>query len=193
MRRKLWPLILVAALLGFVAPASAQFPQPVKWEVSAKKVKKNVYDIQAVGQIMAGWHIYDLQDKEGGPNPTLFKLGGDAVEPVGEPRVTSKVDLAYDDVFMMEIGTCDSPVTIVQRVKALQDGPCDVNVSIEWQACNDDILATGGTLYAAAKLVRRFDPKAVYANFIIEITDIPRVAPLPDDVEVTSILHLSEH
>ena len=137
MRRKLWPLILVAALLGFVAPASAQFPQPVKWEVSAKKVKKNVYDIQAVGQIMAGWHIYDLQDKEGGPNPTLFKLGGDAVEPVGEPRVTSKVDLAYDDVFMMEIGTCDSPVTIVQRVKALQDGPCDVNVSIEWQACND--------------------------------------------------------
>ena len=58
---------------------------------------------------------------------------------------------------------------------------------------HDDILATGGTLYAAAKLVRRFDPKAVYANFIIEITDIPRVAPLPDDVEVTSILHLSEH
>ena len=57
---------------------------------------------------------------------------------------------------------------------------------------HDDILATGGTASAAVTLVKRFQPKAVYANFIIDIIDIPRTAPIPSDVEVTSLLQLSE-
>jgi adenine phosphoribosyltransferase len=57
---------------------------------------------------------------------------------------------------------------------------------------HDDILATGGTASAAIRLVRQFNPKAVYANFIIDITDIPRSNPIPSDVEVTSLLQLSE-
>ena len=57
---------------------------------------------------------------------------------------------------------------------------------------HDDILATGGTASAAVRLVKRFNPKAVYANFIIDITDVPRSAPIPDDVPVTALLSLSE-
>lgn len=57
---------------------------------------------------------------------------------------------------------------------------------------HDDILATGGTALAAIRLVKRFGPKAVFANFIIDITDVPRTAPFPEDVEVSSVLHLSE-
>lgn len=57
---------------------------------------------------------------------------------------------------------------------------------------HDDILATGGTASAAVRLIRHFAPKAVYANFIIDITDVPRTAPFPEDVEVSSVLHLSE-
>ncbi len=57
---------------------------------------------------------------------------------------------------------------------------------------HDDILATGGTASAAVRLVRKFGPRAVYANFIIDITDVPRSAPIPGDVPVSSILSLSE-
>ena len=57
---------------------------------------------------------------------------------------------------------------------------------------HDDILATGGTASAAVRLVRRFGPKAIYANFIIDITDVPRSAPIPEDVPVSAVLHLSE-
>ena len=57
---------------------------------------------------------------------------------------------------------------------------------------HDDILATGGTASAAVRLVKKFQPKAVYANFIIDITDIPRRSPIPSDVEVTSLLQLTE-
>ena len=57
---------------------------------------------------------------------------------------------------------------------------------------HDDILATGGTASATVDLVRKFGPKAVYANFIIDITDIPRSRPIPSGVEVTSLLQLGE-
>ena len=57
---------------------------------------------------------------------------------------------------------------------------------------HDDILATGGTASAAVRLVKKFNPKAVYANFIIDIVDIPRSRPIPSDVAVSSLLQLSE-
>ena len=57
---------------------------------------------------------------------------------------------------------------------------------------HDDILATGGTASAAVRLVKSFAPKAVYANFIIDIIDVPRSAPIPEDVPVSAILKLSE-
>lgn len=36
---------------------------------------------------------------------------------------------------------------------------------------HDDLLATGGTAKAAYKLVKHMNPKKIYMNFIIEITD----------------------
>lgn len=36
---------------------------------------------------------------------------------------------------------------------------------------HDDLLATGGTMKAAYNLVKKFNPKAIYVNFIIEIKD----------------------
>ncbi len=36
---------------------------------------------------------------------------------------------------------------------------------------HDDLLATGGTMKAAYDLVKKFHPKKIYVNFIIEITD----------------------
>ena len=36
---------------------------------------------------------------------------------------------------------------------------------------HDDLLATGGTMKAAYNLVKKFNPKNIYVNFMIEITD----------------------
>ena len=58
---------------------------------------------------------------------------------------------------------------------------------------HDDILATGGTAGAAVSLVKKFNPAAVYLNFIIDITDVPRTATIPEDVEVSALLGLAEN
>ncbi|MBO6296682.1 MAG: adenine phosphoribosyltransferase [Prevotella sp.] len=36
---------------------------------------------------------------------------------------------------------------------------------------HDDLLATGGTMRAAYNLVKKFSPKDIFVNFLIEITD----------------------
>ena len=55
---------------------------------------------------------------------------------------------------------------------------------------HDDLLATGGTAKATLKLVNHFDPKKVYMNFIIEITDegLHGRDCLEKDVEVTTLM-----
>lgn len=55
---------------------------------------------------------------------------------------------------------------------------------------HDDLLATGGTMKAACDLVRKFHPKKVYCNFIIELqSEFPNARDIfEDDIEVTSLL-----
>ena len=55
---------------------------------------------------------------------------------------------------------------------------------------HDDLLATGGTIEAACKLVKRLNPKKIYVNFIIELKDLNGRSVFDDDVEVESILKL---
>lgn len=55
---------------------------------------------------------------------------------------------------------------------------------------HDDLLATGGTMKAACDLVKKFHPKKVYCNFIIELVNegLDGRAHFDDDIEVTSLL-----
>ena len=130
--------LLVLSLLMAV-PAFAQPLQPVSWKAEAVQIEGNLYEIRATGTITGDWHIYDLTDYGlSGPNGTIFTVeAGDKVKLVGEPSIVSKVEKGFDDVFGIEIGTCDGPVVICQQVELLQGNEVTVSVTVEWQACND--------------------------------------------------------
>ena len=55
---------------------------------------------------------------------------------------------------------------------------------------HDDLLATGGTMKAACNLVKKFHPKKIYCDFIIELnTEFPESRELFDkDIEISSLL-----
>jgi adenine phosphoribosyltransferase len=56
---------------------------------------------------------------------------------------------------------------------------------------HDDLLATGGTMKAAYNLVRKFNPKKIYMNFIIEINDegLHGRDAFDTDVEITTLIN----
>ena len=130
-------LLILTLLLA--VPAFAQ-QQPVSWKAEAVQVEGNTYEIRATGTIAGAWHIYDLTDYGmSGPNGTIFTVdAGDKVKLLGDPYIASEVHKGFDDVFGIEIGTCESPVVICQKVELLQGNEVTVPVTVEWQACNDE-------------------------------------------------------
>lgn len=55
---------------------------------------------------------------------------------------------------------------------------------------HDDLLATGGTMIAACKLVKKLNPKKVFVNFIIELEDLKGKDLFDKETDVESILLL---
>ena len=57
---------------------------------------------------------------------------------------------------------------------------------------HDDLLATGGTMKAACDLVKKFNPKKVYCNFIIELVNegLNGRNAFDEDIEVTSLIQV---
>ena len=57
---------------------------------------------------------------------------------------------------------------------------------------HDDLLATGGTMKAACNLVKKFHPKKVYCNFIIELVNegLNGREGFDEDIELTSLIKI---
>jgi len=53
---------------------------------------------------------------------------------------------------------------------------------------HDDLLATGGTMEAAVKLVKKIGVKKVYVNCLIELVGLPGREVLGNDIEVTTLI-----
>ena len=55
---------------------------------------------------------------------------------------------------------------------------------------HDDLLATGGTMRAAYNLVKKFNPKNIYVNFIIELVheNLNGRANVEEGTDITSLL-----
>ena len=55
---------------------------------------------------------------------------------------------------------------------------------------HDDLLATGGTMAAAHRLVKRCGVKQAYVNFVIELEGLTGRKAFDENVEVTTLLKL---
>ena len=57
---------------------------------------------------------------------------------------------------------------------------------------HDDLLATGGSMKAAYDLVKMFNPKKIYINFIIELTieGLHGRDVFDKDVEITALMKI---
>ena len=53
---------------------------------------------------------------------------------------------------------------------------------------HDDLLATGGTMLAAYNLVKRFNPKKIYVNFIIELEFLKGRNVFPSEIEIEALI-----
>ena len=62
--KKLFVIMVMVA--AFATNVSAQIVNPVKWEITQKKVSDGVYDIICKATIDATWHLYDAKGNNRG-------------------------------------------------------------------------------------------------------------------------------
>lgn len=129
--------ILFIALALAVLPAAAQVENVVKWTNSVNDNGDGKYTLVLTADINDGWHIYDLQNYEGGPNPTTIRfVAGEGAELDGAMRQLSSPVKIYDDIFGMEIGYFEKKAVFEQDVR-LSAQSATVKAEIEYMACND--------------------------------------------------------
>lgn len=54
---------------------------------------------------------------------------------------------------------------------------------------HDDLLATGGTMAAAIKLIKKFGVKKIFVNFLVELDELNGRKTFDDDIQVESLIH----
>ncbi len=69
---------------------------------------------------------------------------------------------------------------------------CDAIGTDDVVLLHDDLLATGGSMKATLDLVKEFNPKKIYINFLVElrIEGLNGIAQFADDIEITRLLKI---
>ncbi len=113
--------------------------EPVKWNITSKKVGDNEYDLILKADIEDGWYMYSQYlESDEGPLPTLFYWDekDSNLELVGKSKEESpKVIKAFDKMFEMNLTKFKKSATFTQRVK-LKDPSKPVQAEIEFQTCD---------------------------------------------------------
>ena len=65
-----------------------------------------------------------------------------------------------------------------------KDALCEDDVVV----LHDDLLATGGTMLAACRLMKHFNVKKIYVNFLIELEDLGARKLFDENVEISSLV-----
>lgn len=121
----------------FVAAATAQIENPVKWSYTAKKISDKVYDVYVTASLDTKWHIY-AQEAGEGPEPTSLTFGKNPLVKLdGKVKEDGKMEKQYDENFKSVLKFYSNKVSFVQRVKLKSSASTVVKGSINYMVCND--------------------------------------------------------
>lgn len=127
--------------LSVVAQANAA-ENPVHW--SAAPIQKpcppgGTFTAKLLARIDPGWHLYALEQEEGGPIPMEISLGGQSDFSLGTIRASKPIQL-FDPNFnkrvnlYIEKAEFSLPFTVAREVTP---GPQHVALHVRYQCCNE--------------------------------------------------------
>jgi len=128
-------LIAFAATL-LSASSYAQIESHVKWGEGVKKISATEVEVLIKATIDEGWHIYSVNQKDGGPVKTTitispskeFSLVGKTTEPTPITK--------FEKSFGINVSYFETSVIFKQKVK-LKAKQTTVKGKIEFMTCND--------------------------------------------------------
>ena len=130
-------LSLVLLLGSLLTVASAQMVNPVKWDITTKQ-EGNTLVITYKAAIQDGWHLYNMNVPEGGPEKTSLTFENLQGAKLQGPShfVTGKPITKYDDAFGMDLTYYEGSASIQQKVNLL-GGDYNIEGYLTYMSCCD--------------------------------------------------------
>lgn len=130
----------ILSSLFIVGFASAQSLNPVSWSFSSKKISDNVYELQIVGTIQQGWHVYSQnQPKDAIAQPTTFVFNKNPLLQFdGNVKEIGNLEKFKDKELDISANQYSNKVTFIQRVKLRGKAKTNITGKLTYQTCNDE-------------------------------------------------------
>lgn len=132
--------IFFSVLILFTAAiASAQMANPVSWTFSSKKISDDVYEVQMIATMQAGWHLYaQNQPKDAIAIPTAFSFTKNPlVEVNGKVHEVGKLEKFKDEELGVSANQYSKKVVFTQKIKVKGKIKTNVAGSVTYQTCDD--------------------------------------------------------
>jgi len=137
--------ILAAALTSAICSTAHAAKTPVQWQVKNPPVKPlkagTKLNLTLEGHIDTGWHLYALEEPDGGPVATVIGLtDGD---PADLLRVEeAKPKLLPDPLFNLPTGFFENTAAFTLHLQLSKDVPAgasSLRILVRYQSCNDRV------------------------------------------------------
>ena len=166
---RLTPILLVLfALLPFSRVNAQLYDDVIKWSASIEETAKEEKTLVLTAKIEPGWHMYDRNLPEGGPNSTEFLFNTlRGAERIGDFEADSAPEESYDQQFQMKLRWFQTKVVFRQKLHVTDADNFALVVETRAQACNDEtcLAPSGETFSFGAETVAEADTTAAALTF----------------------------
>jgi thiol:disulfide interchange protein DsbD len=129
-------LILIIAMALAGTSAFSQIEKPVKWSFAIKKESKDEAVVFLKADIQSSWHIYSLDQKEGGPIKTSFTFSPSPdyalIGKASQPTPHTK----FESAFNMNVAYFENSAIFQQKIR-LKSGKGTLHGKLEYMTCNN--------------------------------------------------------
>jgi hypothetical protein len=134
--------------------ASAQSPETVHWNTSVttpgNPTKGSGLVLKLSGDIAAGWHVYAMTQKPGGPNALRINLDDNQIVDLAGAAQASPPHKQRDPRFGMVTQFYEDTLVLSLPVKLKQHAPTgtqQVPVSVRLQSCSSEVCLPPTTIH----------------------------------------------
>lgn len=166
---RLTPILLALfALLPFSRVNAQLYDDVIKWSASIEETAKEEKTLVLTAKIEPGWHMYDRNLPEGGPNSTEFLFNTlRGAERIGDFEADRAPEESYDQQFQMKLRWFQTKVVFRQKLHVTDADNFALVVETRAQACNDEtcLAPSGETFSFGAETVAEADTTATALTF----------------------------
>lgn len=166
---RLTPILLALfALLPFSRANAQLYDDVIKWSASIEETAKEEKTLVLTAKIEPGWHMYDRNLPEGGPNSTEFLFNTlRGAERIGDFEADRAPEESYDQQFQMKLRWFQTKVVFRQKLHVTDADNFALVVETRAQACNDEtcLAPSGETFSFGAEMVAEADTTAAALTF----------------------------